>query len=154
MSTPSTDRPRIVVGVDGSAHSEEALRWAARLARAEGATIDVVAVWDLPATSYAWGAVAGGYVVPEQMPEEQLRDFTNSVVDSVLGEDRPETTVTLIAANPAQALLDRSEGALMVVVGSRGRGGFTGLLLGSVSQTVSSHAKVPVLVVHAPENQA
>jgi nucleotide-binding universal stress UspA family protein len=138
-----TDARRIVVGVDGSAGSKLALQWAARIAAAEDAVIDVVGAWDFPPTA-AWAALPESY-----SPKLEMDKIVAETVDEVYGADRPlGITVRTVKGNPAAALLAASADALMVVVGSRGHGGFMGLLLGSVSAKVAEHASCPVLVVH------
>jgi nucleotide-binding universal stress UspA family protein len=145
MSDNVSEGPRIVVGVDGSADSRLALRWAMRLARAEGASIDAVGAWQYP-TGLAWTAVPEDY-----SPKQDLEKAVEAAVDDVFGQDRPDSVRVLIGeGHPVRVLLDASEGALMLVVGSRGHGGFSGLLMGSVSARVAELANCPVLVVHEP----
>ena len=138
MNSTGSPRLRIVVGVDGSDESKVALRWARRIARAEGASIDAVAAWEFPA-SIGWGAVpdrlrpAGGR---REVPHRGRRRGVRY---------RPPAGMRIAAleGDPARVLLTASEGALMLVVGSRGHGGFMGLLLGSVSAKVAEHADLP-----------
>lgn len=133
---------RIIVGVDGSEPSKEALRWAAALAPTLGATIDAVAAWQPPAY-YGWSIPA------TWSPESDLEKMLVSTVDEVFGAQRP-TGLRLLTqqGGAAQVILQASADAAMVVLGSRGHGGFAGLLLGSVSENVAEHATCPVLVVH------
>lgn len=140
--TTST-RPRIVVGVDGSAQSEAALRWAQRFAAHENAAIEVITAWDYPAT-YGWAAV------PTDVSfEKEFEKAAADTVRAVFGEGVPEgITVTCVQDNPVHAILEAGKDASLIVVGSRGHGGFAGVLLGSVSQRVAEHACCPVLVVH------
>lgn len=134
---------RIVVGVDGSEASKEALRWAARFAASIGGTIEAIIAWHPPA-NYGWGYLPGDWD-PSQDAEKALID----TVDAVFGANRPEGMTLLVSeGNPAKVLIDRSQGAELLVVGSRGHGGFVGLLIGSVSEHCAEHAKCPVLVVH------
>lgn len=138
------DDSRIVVGVDGSEQSKLALRWAARLARGLGGRVQAVAVWQFPA--------AQSFVVVDGWdPEREAQSSLEATVDAVFGDDRPAGLQLLVLqGTPAKVLLDLSAGAQILVVGSRGRGGFAGLLLGSVSSAVAEHAKCPVMVVHPP----
>lgn len=137
--------PRIVVGVDGSEPSKRALRWAARIAAAEGARIDAVAAWDFT-PAFGWNALPMGY-----SPRLDIEKALTETVDEVFGADRPkDMRLITLEGRAAQVLIAASKGALMLVVGSRGHGGFMGLLLGSVSSTVAEHATCPVLVVHEP----
>jgi nucleotide-binding universal stress UspA family protein len=146
MSETRPDAPRIVVGVDGSEGSKNALRWAARLAGAIGARIDAVAAWELTSV-YGWSALSA--VPALYAPQPEIEKSLNETVDEVFGAQRPaDLRVKALEGPAAKTLLAASEGALMIVVGSRGRGGFAGLLLGSVSAKVAEHAKCPVLVVH------
>lgn len=146
MSTDTTSAhpARIVVGVDGSASATEALRWAARLAPTLGATIQVVNAWEYQATDAT---------VPARIMDwEQIgRRAVAASVRHVFGDAPPDGLVTTLAkGHPTRALLDAGHGATMLVVGSRGLGGLTGLLLGSVSRHVCEHATCPVLVVREP----
>lgn len=142
MSESSEGR-RIVVGVDESEQSKHALRWAGRLAAWMGAEIDVVSAWYLP-VGYGWGAVP-----LEWSPTVDLEKRISALVDDIFGSERPApVNIVVREAAPSELLIQRSENAEMVIVGSRGMGGFRGLLLGSVSAKVAEHAKCPVLVVH------
>ena len=141
--TDEAAAPRIVVGVDGSEQSKQALRWAARIAATEGATIDAVGVWEFP-TSFGWAALPEGFV-----PKEDMDKLLTKVVDEVFGPERPKgMRLQTLEGDAAHILLTASESAFMIVVGSRGHGGFTGLLLGSVSAKLAELASCPVLVVH------
>lgn len=137
---------RVVVGVDGSPQSKQALRWAAGFAAATGARIDAVAAWQYP-VSYGWSAVPLGWN-PEQDTEKTLTE----TVDEVFGADRPADLHLVVRAGYAvTVLLEAAKGATMVVVGSRGHGGFAGMLIGSVSAALAEHATCPVLVVHGDQ---
>lgn len=148
MTGPQVERPRIVVGVDGSGPSRSALRWSQRIAAAEHADIDVVGAW-------AWPSAFGLAGIPlEYSPRDDIEKELTAAVDEVFGPDRPAgVSVRAVEGGAAHALLDASRGALMVIVGSRGIGGFMGLLLGSVSQHVAEHASCPVLVVHGSKEE-
>jgi nucleotide-binding universal stress UspA family protein len=138
--------PRVVVGVDGSPQSKQALRWAAGFAAATGARIDAIAAWQYP-VSYGWSAVAYDY-----SPEKDAEKALTETVDEVFGPDRPaDLHLTVSSGYAATVLLDAAKTATLVVVGSRGHGGFAGLLLGSVSAALAEHAACPVLVVHGDE---
>jgi len=140
--TETTDpRPRIVVGVDGSDPSKLALRWAARMAAAEDARIDAVMAWQVPTLAYR---SIGPIIDMQDATEKALMH----AVDDVIGERRPnDMQLRALQGGAASVILDASRDALMVVVGSRGRGGFAGLLLGSVSAKIAEHAECPVLIV-------
>jgi nucleotide-binding universal stress UspA family protein len=143
MSTaPGSSESRIVVGVDGSEQSEQALRWATRMSLATGAQIDAVIAWHVP-VGY------GGTYLPESWsPKDDARATLTRAIDAVFAGGRPAGLRLLVRQGPAaKALLDASAGAEMLIVGSRGRGGFVGLLLGSVSAACAQHADCPVLIV-------
>jgi nucleotide-binding universal stress UspA family protein len=137
----------IVVGIDGSDSSKNALRWAAKLAPALGATIHAVVAWEYPIVL----GLDGG--MPETWkPDETAKEILSDTLDSVFGKERPTGLKGSISQGHATfVLLDASNTADMLIVGSRGLGGFSGLLLGSVSSTCAEHAKCPVLVVHGAD---
>lgn len=139
---------RIVVGVDGSEGARHALRWAAEEADVHGSTVEAVHVWQFPMLTPALGApmVAVDAGEFERGAEELLTEALHAAFGDALPE-RLERAV--VEGYPASVLIDRSEGADLLVVGSRGRGGFAGLLLGSVSQQCVHHARCPVVVIHA-----
>jgi nucleotide-binding universal stress UspA family protein len=136
---------RIVVGTDGSAPSKQALRWAAHFAANSGARIDAVAAWNWPSGG-GWGLAP----VPMDFdPRLDAEKWLTQAVDEVFGADRPKDMRLIVdQGNAAHVLLEQSKGARMLIVGSRGHGGFAGLLLGSVSSSVAEHATCPVLVIH------
>ncbi|MEO7121747.1 MAG: universal stress protein [Lacisediminihabitans sp.] len=141
--------PRIVVGVDGSESSLAALRWGQRLSAALNLDIQVISVWQYPVM-----ALGTFYPIEGWSPEEDTKQILAGVVQTVFGDTPPLSLSTLVRSGPAApALIEESEGAEMLIVGSRGRGGFVGLLLGSVSSTVSEHAHCPVLVVHEAQDE-
>ncbi|MFE0465316.1 universal stress protein [Kitasatospora sp. NPDC058965] len=146
---------RIVVGVDGSRASATALRWALDQAAATGAdVVETVGVWEVP----GYYALAGGMLPPPPEGLEPDRLAAKVLAETVAREagDRPAVPVTqLVLPGPAAAaLLRQAEGAELLVVGSRGLGGFAGVLLGSVSRHVVEHAPCPVVVVRAPQDPA
>jgi nucleotide-binding universal stress UspA family protein len=135
---------RIVVGVDGSEPSKLALSWAVRIAATTGASIDAVMAWHFP-VNYGWG-----FVPPDEWdPETDATKCLSDTVHETLSAERPSGLRLLVRQGlPAKVLLDESKGATMLIVGSRGHGGFAGLLLGSVSANCAEHAECPVLVIH------
>ena len=138
--------PRIVVGVDGSEQSKLALRWAARFAELFDARVDAIAAWHYP-VGWGWNAMAADMNLAGDMEK-----LLTEEVDEVIGADpKIEVRISIQEGNAAHVLLHEADGALMVVVGSRGHGGFAGLLLGSVSSAVAEHATCPVFVVHGDE---
>jgi len=135
---------RIVVGVDGSAESAQALRWASRMTGITGGHLDVMIAWQYPA-----GFLYGMGLPDGWRPDENARTALQEVLTQVFGSSRPDGLVATVAeGHPAQVLLDASRGARLLVVGSRGHGGVSGLLLGSVSRVCAERAHCPVLVVH------
>lgn len=148
MTESQPPRPRVVVGVDGSEPSKSALRWARRIAAAEHADIDVVGAW-------AWPSVMGIAGTPlDYSPQVEIEKALTEAVDEVFGADRPAgLTVRAVEGGAAHVLIEASRDALMVIVGSRGLGGFLALLLGSVSGHVAEHAFCPVLVVHGNKEE-
>jgi nucleotide-binding universal stress UspA family protein len=138
------------VGVDGSVPSLHALRRAVRSASLLDASVTAVAVWQFPA------AVFDGSVAPAGWsPEEDTRAMLAASVASVVGENPPDWFSAQVREGLAsRVLIDESADADLLVLGSRGHGGFVGLLLGSVSATCSQYATCPVLVVHEPASQA
>lgn len=145
---PSPVRDRVVVGVDGSEPSQHALRWARFLAAATGgATMEAVVGWQ-SAASYSLGD-PGMMPIAGWDPAKDAQTIATETLAEVFGEHRPPSLqVTIREGRAAKVLLDVSVGARMLVVGSRGHGGFAGLLLGSVSAACAEHATCPVLVVH------
>ena len=135
----------IVVGVDGSEPSIEALRQAATMASALGSTVTAVACWRYP-------PAYDNFVALEWSPEKDAAQVLEESLTRAYGDSRPAGLRTLVKqGQPASVLIDESAVADMLVVGSRGLGGFTGLLLGSVSAACAAHARCPVLVVrHVP----
>ncbi|MDJ0394830.1 universal stress protein [Rhodococcus sp. G-MC3] len=137
---------RIVVGVDGSPCSILALQRARRLAEALGTGMDVVVGWQYP--SYM-----GVGFIGEFHPDLDAKQIITDSVTAAFGHDVPTDVEYIVKEGvPAQILLDASREAEMLVVGSRGHGGFVGLLLGSVSAQCAEHAHCPVLVVHSRDH--
>lgn len=138
---------RIVVGIDGSAGGEEALLWAVEEAMRSGAELELVHAWSYP---YASGRGAGNDPRHEmrldamrtlEQAELRAKGFYESIrVHSIVSED-----------SPANAIIEAGRTADLIVVGTRGRGGFASLMLGSVSRTVVQHATVPVVLLRRPE---
>jgi nucleotide-binding universal stress UspA family protein len=134
------------VGIDGSEPAAAALRWAADEARHRGLGLTVVTCWSYP--MLPWGP----YQPPFSGEEFGRKAFevADEAVTRVLGEGREGLDVSIHIEDgpPSLILLAFAEDAEMVVVGSRGRGGFVGLLLGSVSQHLAEHARCPVVIIH------
>ena len=137
------NRGRIVVGVDGSHGSEHALSWALDDARARQLDVEAVHAWNEPVSVYPANLYAG----PAAYEAAGAKVLAPALsVGGQLGGDL-QLTSRLMQEDAASALLEASKDAELLVVGSRGRGGFTGLLLGSVSRTCLHLATIPVVVV-------
>ncbi len=143
MSRQNRDDRRIVVGVDGSASSMTALRWAILQAELTGCEVEAVIAWRLP-SRYGFAAVTDRATDFEGDARKVLADALNEV-SSV----EPDVVIrsSVAEGHPAEVLVRAARGADMLVVGSRGHGGFTGSVLGSVSQYCVHHAPCPVLVI-------
>jgi nucleotide-binding universal stress UspA family protein len=136
----SPEYARIVVGIDGSAGSLQALRHAIGIAQKFGSTVEAICAWSFP-SAYSPLPVAWN-------PDEDAQAIVDGAADAVFGGSWPSWFTTAIReGSPADVLITRSSSADLVVVGSRGHGGFAGLLLGSVSSQCAEHAHCPVLVV-------
>lgn len=138
----------IIVGVDGSADAERALRWAAEQAALERRHLAVVAVSGLnQVPTVAWANAASSYVIPPAELAERVQTVADEAAESAR-RLQPGLTVTAHAAHgdPRDVLVELSPAAHLVVVGSRGRGVLRSRLLGSVSTTVVRHAESPVVV--------
>jgi nucleotide-binding universal stress UspA family protein len=138
---------RIVVGIDGSSASLQALRTASRIAEITGAVVEAVAVWETPLT-FGYPEVAGSGWSPEEDCRAMLKASVQDVFDGKLPADL-RTSVRF--GSPARQILRQAEGASLIVLGNRGHGGLTGLLLGSVSTKCAAAARCPVLIVHSTE---
>jgi nucleotide-binding universal stress UspA family protein len=137
--------PKVVVGIDGSRGSDEALRFAAEEALLRGATLEVVSVWD-PATAVSFG----GPFVPSFDLHEEVARQAQTLLDETLARVALDPGLTVVkrvlSGHPADVLVAEAAEADLLVVGSRGHGGFASLLLGSVGQQVAHHARCPVIV--------
>jgi nucleotide-binding universal stress UspA family protein len=142
--------PGITVGVDGSEHSRRALAWAVREAGLRGAALTVLAVHQV--ASNHWTGSPERYPA-DQPATEAIRQAAQAAVQQAVsqaGEPGPASvTVRAVSGLPAQELVGASSDADLLVVGSRGGGGFARLLLGSVSTQVVGHAACPVVVIPA-----
>jgi len=144
----------IVVGVDGSECARDALVRAAKEAALRGARLQVVCAWEIPPAVYAGGLAPA----IDQATLDGFRENAEAVVREAVAEvERVQPSVPCegeaLEGQPAEVLLDQARDASLIVVGTRGRGGFASLLLGSVSQQVVHHAPCPVLVVHEAERE-
>jgi nucleotide-binding universal stress UspA family protein len=142
--------PGIMVGIDGSAHSALALEWAIKEGALQHAPVTVIAVNSVPASPWT-----GNPTVLAQDAEvlaklrQAAEDMAVKVTSQLDGTRPASVTVRAINGFPAQELIDASRDADLMVVGSRGAGGFARLVLGSVSDQVVHHAHCPVMVVRS-----
>jgi nucleotide-binding universal stress UspA family protein len=140
----------IIVGVDGSDHSRLALAWAMREAVQHHVPLTVMTVRPAPvrpATRIFWAVpdLPDNSHDPE-LARKALQEFVDKAANEI-GETGPEVTVSVSAGDPAEELVKASRDADMLVVGSRGSGGFARLLMGSVSSQVTHHATCPVVII-------
>jgi nucleotide-binding universal stress UspA family protein len=137
-------KPFVVVGVDGSEPSKVALRWALRQAAQMGAEVRVLLACHVPAVAYN-----AGVPLPSDLELEQYgREGIESLVSDIKSDESAVTVHTQVVAGPAApALIHASQDADLLVVGSRGHGAFTGMLLGSVAGHCVTHAHCPVVVI-------
>jgi nucleotide-binding universal stress UspA family protein len=137
---------RIVVGVDDSSGARLALTWAIGEARLRGATLVVVHCYRL---AYGWIDESPDVARWEKRAAASAVEMVDRLVgDAVSGQPAVRVEKVVVEGGAADRLLDAARDADLLVVGSRGRGGFTGMLLGSVSQHCVTHASCPVVVVH------
>jgi nucleotide-binding universal stress UspA family protein len=148
--TSELDR-RIVVGVDGSPCSKSALRWAMVQAKLTGATVDAVVAWQDP-IAYGYG-MGFGWATPMTYAKDDMLALAQKSLDEAIAEvagrlDQPvEVLSRVVQGHPVEVLMEAAVGAHSLVVGTRGHGGFAGILLGSVSQHCVQHAPCPVTVI-------
>jgi nucleotide-binding universal stress UspA family protein len=142
MADSSRSESHIVVGVDGSVGSIEALKWAARWAEHTRDKIHAVHAWQKPS---AFGVA---YLPPDWQPEDDARAVLEEAIRAAFGDARPPGLLAVLLKGPAALILEAaSQGAQLLVVGSRGHGEIVGALLGSVSLHCTAHARCPVVVV-------
>jgi nucleotide-binding universal stress UspA family protein len=141
MSTDS-DKGRIVVGIDGSPRSQAALTWAIEEARLRGLGLRII--YAFPALVSFFGTTAHEYY---PQVEAEAHSMFEKALAAAPSTDDLDVERTLEPGNPAEILVEASRGASLLVVGSHGRGGFRGMLIGSVSMHCAQQAHCPVLVV-------
>jgi nucleotide-binding universal stress UspA family protein len=150
---------RIIVGVDGSDGARVALEWAVGEARLRGARLVAVHTWQMPpvgagaADPFGTGAAAFNPSLDADLMERVEAGAKQLLEREIAAVDTSSIEVERLveARSAADALLDAARGADLLVVGTRGHGGFKGLLLGSVSQQASHHAPCPVVIVPPPD---
>lgn len=127
-----------------------ALHWAKFLGEQTGSRLEAVMVAPSP-TSSGWATMGWAAFPTDWNPEESARQVLTETLIEVFGDAASEVGVAVCSGGAAEQLLHASRNASMLIVGSRGHGGFAGLLLGSVSSTCAEHATCPVLVVHGKD---
>ncbi|HXT43563.1 MAG TPA: universal stress protein [Pseudonocardiaceae bacterium] len=143
----------IVVGIDGSQSAQDALRFAVHEATIRGVGLRVVTAWHIPMITYG-----GAGLVPDIDPTGFVKN-ASAVVETALaalGEQANDVEIERVVrmGQPAQVFVEQARDAALLVVGSRGHGGFAGLLLGSVSHQCALHASCPVVIVRQPHSTA
>jgi len=144
----SDKQRKIVVGVEGSGGARAALKWAIQEAKFRHATVVVVTSYSpsyVPVSPDFTYFPVDNFNVEEEV-ERMQKNLTQEVIAEACGEDVPIIYVRK-KGSPADTLMEIAEDADMLVVGSRGRGGFRGLLLGSVSQQIAHHGCCPIVIV-------
>jgi nucleotide-binding universal stress UspA family protein len=144
VSAPES-RPVIVVGVDGSPLSKQALQWAAKQSQLSAAQLRAVIAWRWP-TTYGWAPDYAGF----DFAADARKTLEEAVTETLGAPPSVPVSISVIEGHPAPVLIDASRSADLLVVGSHGHGAFTGMLLGSVSQHCVQHATCPVLVYRPP----
>ncbi|WP_017573236.1 universal stress protein [Nocardiopsis halotolerans] len=149
VENPPPHRGRVVVGVDGSDSSRRALRFALHEALVSGSEVVVVNSWEMPLPADAESLTADARLLHEDMFDRQSEEVVAGLLAEVVDDrtEHLEITALRTQSNPVDALLEAGQDADLLVVGSRGRGGVRGLVMGSVSQGVLRHARVPVAVL-------
>lgn len=139
----------IVVGFDGSEHSQTALNWAMDEARQRCGELRLITAWNKPLMAWypAVLETAAGEIAAEESPEHIAETIQAEALKSAADGGVTATGRIVHSDSPASAILDAAQDADLVVVGSRGHGGFPALHLGSVTTQVINHAPCPVLVV-------
>jgi len=140
--------PGIIVGIDGSSHSVRALEWALNEAASRHARLTVLTVHSVAVSGWSGNPILLPGDAEDQEKARQAAEELTLKAASQLGEAKPASiTVRAIIGFPAEELIKASGDADLLVVGSRGAGGFTKLIVGSVSSQVVHHATCPVVVV-------
>ena len=142
---------RIVAGTDGSPSSIIALRWAIRQAELTGATVDAVLAWHYPVPTGGYGFAPTGMATSFDFRQNAEKILAEAIASACGPDGHVPVRARVVEGNAARVLLDASDGAELLVVGSRGHGGFTEALLGSVGQHCVHHARCPVVVIRDQE---
>jgi nucleotide-binding universal stress UspA family protein len=141
--TDASGPQKIVVGIDGSASSIDAFRWAVRQAQATGSVVEAMMAWQYPGAVVPAGA--------DDVEAESRRALDGAIEGALSGAPPVQVTRVVEEGEPAPTLVQRSKDAALLVIGSRGHGAFVGMLIGSVSEYCVTHAHCPVVVLRGPE---
>lgn len=155
VAGPERDHPngRIVVGVDGSSGSLAALNWSVEEAKLRGASVEPTMAWEHisgPGATAGWAVGMGGPSEDKEPVQAIAHAEIHRLGDEAVKGRGVKVSPQAIEGHPARVLLSRAEGADLLVVGTRGHGGFVGALLGSVSRHVLAHAPCPVVLIPDP----
>ena len=146
QETPVVEATDVVVAVDGSPASDNAVRWAANTAAKRGVPLRLASSYTLPQFLYSEGMVP-----PQELYDDLQRETLSTIDDAreIALSVNPDLLIghAVAEGSPIDMLLEMSRDAAMIVMGSRGLGGLSGMVLGSVSGAVVSHASCPVVVV-------
>ena len=151
---PGQEHPtesRIVAGVDGSPSSVSALRWAISQAEITGAAVDAVIAWHYPVATGGYGWAPTGMATSFNFKDNAERVLAEAIGTACSAGTSVPVRARVVEGNPARVLLDASDGTDLLVVGSRGHGGFVEALIGSVSQHCVHYARCPVVVIRGQE---
>jgi nucleotide-binding universal stress UspA family protein len=150
MTSESDARPLVVVGVDSSEGSLAALRWAARYGAATGTPVRAVLVWHYPTTASAPPPGHAPAEVQQEVEGEEADTLREAIAKAAPDAAGAQVHGVVRYGHPAEALIDESSRADLLVVGRRGHGGFLGMHIGSVSQHCVNGSHCPVVVVRSP----
>ena len=147
---------KVVVGVDGSDSSRRALRFALRHALLTGSSVEVVNSWEVPLPQDPESLAADAGALHEEVFDRQSEEIVAGVLAEVIDDQTEDLDISAVRMqdDPVKALTRAAQDADLIVVGSRGRGGVRGLIMGSTSQGVLHHAKVPVAVLPPHSDEA
>lgn len=145
--SPTSASQRVIVGVDGSEYSSNALRLAARIAAGFDAPLEVITCVGMPDFYFAAHLEAGNEELMAKLQETASR-LAEEAVNRAFGDQRPaDLSVAVKFGSPAKVLVDESRSAQLLVVGRHGSGGFLSQAIGSVSRACAAHSHCPVLLV-------
>jgi nucleotide-binding universal stress UspA family protein len=143
----NSGKGRIVVGIDGSPHSQVAMSWAIEEARLRGLGLQIIHAF--PALVSYWGTTEHEYYPKVQ---SEARGWFDKALAAAPSMDDLNVERTLLPGNPSQILVEASRGASLLVIGSHGAGAFRGMIMGSVSWHCAHQAHCPVVIVRGDEH--